>query len=123
MRRERLLRIYRSRVRFPPSARGVRRWNEGGYFIGGGTDTVDAVRRHFAGHDRVVILTDEQAARGDVDTALPARVPLFTWNLAGYRHGHAPSGTRNRYTFGGLTDVGFRLIPLLEAGRDAHWPF
>ena len=55
--------------------------------------------------------------------ALPADVPLFTWNLAGYPRGHTPAGTRNRYTFGGLTDVGFRLIPLLEAGRDAQWPF
>ncbi|HEY4459597.1 MAG TPA: TROVE domain-containing protein [Pseudonocardiaceae bacterium] len=101
----------------------VRRWDESGYFIGGGTDTVGAVRTRFAGHDRVVILTDEQAARGDVTHALPANVPLFTWNLAGYPRGHTPAGTRNRYTFGGLTDVGFRLIPLLEAGRDAQWPF
>jgi hypothetical protein len=101
----------------------VRRWDEGGYFIGGGTDTVGAVRGHFAGHDRVVILTDEQASYGNVDEALPADVPLFTWNLAGYRYGHAPSGVRNCYAFGGLTDVGFRLIPLLEAGRDARWPF
>jgi hypothetical protein len=101
----------------------VRRWDDGGYFIGGGTDTVGAVRRRFAGHDRVVILTDEQAGRGDVGGALSADVPLFTWNLAGYPRGHAPAGTRNRYTFGGLTDVGFRLIPLLESGRDAQWPF
>jgi hypothetical protein len=101
----------------------VRRWDDGGYFIGGGTDTVGAVRRRFAGHDRVVILTDEQAGRGDVGGALSADVPLFTWNLAGYPRGHAPAGTRNRYTFGGLTDVGFRLIPLLESGRDARWPF
>ena len=101
----------------------VRRWEVGGYFIGGGTDTVGALRRHFAGHDRVVVLTDEQAAHGDVNTAIPADVPMLTWNLAGYRYGHAPSGTRNRYVFGGLTDAGFRLIPLLEAGRDAHWPF
>jgi hypothetical protein len=101
----------------------VRRWDDGGYFIGGGTDTVGAVRKRFAGHDRVVILTDEQAGRGDVGGALSADVPLFTWNLAGYPRGHAPAGTRNRYTFGGLTDVGFRLIPLLESGRDAQWPF
>ena len=101
----------------------VRRWDEGGYFIGGGTDTVAALRARFLGHDRVVILTDEQATYGDVGATLPAGVPLFTWNLAGYPRGHAPSGARNRYAFGGLTDVGFRLIPLLEAGRDAHWPF
>ena len=33
----------------------VRRWDEGGYFSGGGTDTAGALRMRFAGHDRVVI--------------------------------------------------------------------
>ncbi|WP_280293816.1 hypothetical protein [Nocardia abscessus] len=50
-------------------------------------------------------------------------MPLYTWNLAGYRYGHAPGGTPYRHTFGGLTDAAFRMIPLLEAGRDADWPF
>lgn len=103
--------------------RSVDRWQSGGYFLGGGTDTVGALRDHFAGHDRVVILTDEQAERGDVGQALPASVPLYTWNLAGYRLGHAPSGGRNRHTFGGLTDQAFHMVPLLEAGKNAHWPF
>jgi hypothetical protein len=73
----------------------------------------------------VVILTDEQAffdPRGTVDTAAPATVPMYTWNLAGYRRGHTPT-TRNRLTFGGLTDAAFRMIPLIEAGRNASWPF
>ncbi|MFR9771666.1 hypothetical protein [Nocardia sp. SC052] len=46
-----------------------------------------------------------------------------TWNLAGYRYGHALSGTPHRHAVGGLTDVAFRMIRLLEAGRDADWPF
>jgi hypothetical protein len=79
------------------------------------------VKKHFARHDRVVILTDEQASYGDVGQVLPAHVPLYTWNLAGYRLGHAPSGTAHRHTFGGLTDQAFRMIPLLEGGGD--WPF
>jgi hypothetical protein len=101
----------------------VESWKSGGYFIGNGTDTEGAVKKHYAKHDRVVILTDEQAAYGDVGQALPAQVPLYTWNLAGYRLGHAPSGTAHRHTFGGLTDQAFRMIPLLEAGRNADWPF
>ena len=101
----------------------VDRWKSGGYFIGGGTDTAGAVKKHFAKHDRVVILTDEQAAYGDVGRALPAHVPLYTWNLAGYQAGHAPSGSGHRHTFGGLTDQGFRMIPLLERGQKADWPF
>jgi hypothetical protein len=93
----------------------------------GGTNTADAVRRHFAGHDRVVILTDEQAWGGyageDPTAVVPAHVPVYTFNLAGYRYGHGPSGTGNRHTFGGLTDQGFAAIPLIESGRDADWPF
>ena len=93
----------------------------------GGTQTAEAVRRHYRGHDRVVIVTDEQAAfdwRGSDPTAqVPQPVPVYTWNLAGYRFGHGPSGTGTRHTFGGLTDSGFAMIPLLEAGRNGQWPF
>ncbi|GIF68848.1 hypothetical protein Ais01nite_68830 [Asanoa ishikariensis] len=104
--------------------RSIERWQAGGFFMGNGTDTSGALRRHFARHDRVVVVTDEQAAAGgNVDRAVPASVPMFTWNLAGYRMGHAPSGSGNRHTLGGLTDQAFRMIPLLSAGRDADWPW
>jgi hypothetical protein len=105
--------------------RAVDRWKSGGFFIGGGTDTVAAIQRHLRPgyHDRVVILTDEQASSGDVGYAVPADIPLYTWNLAAYERGHAPSGRGNRHTFGGLTDQAFRMLPLLEAGRNADWPF
>ena len=95
----------------------------GGWFLGGGTDTALALRQEFKGHDRVVIVTDEQAGHDyeEVTRAVPAEVPMYTWNLAGYQAGHAPSGGRNRHTFGGLTDQAFRMIPLLERGRDARW--
>jgi hypothetical protein len=106
-----------------PLLRAVERWKSGGYFIGAGTDTAGAVRTHFAEHDRVVILTDEQATGSSVDQALPATVPLYTWNLAGYRLGHSPSGSHNRHAFGGLTDAAFTMIGLLEAGARADWPF
>lgn len=102
------------------------RWKNGGYFIGGGTDTEGAVRRHYASHDRVVILTDEQAnyhGYGDVTASVPKDRKVYTWNLAGYARGHAPAGSDNRHTFGGLTDAAFRMIPLLERARNADWPF
>jgi hypothetical protein len=93
----------------------------------GGTNTASAVRGNFRDHDRVVIVTDEQAGRGwyggDPTKAVPAKVPVYTWNLAGYKHGHGPSGEDNRHTFGGLTDQAFKMIPLLEAGRNADWPW
>jgi hypothetical protein len=99
----------------------------------GGTDTAGAVRKWYRGHDRVVIVTDEQAsggywgnsfegrAGGPVLGAIPETVPLYTWNLAGEKLGHGPSGQGNRHTFGGLTDHAFRLIPMLEAGQNARW--
>ncbi|MEV6484326.1 TROVE domain-containing protein [Streptomyces sp. NPDC051576] len=92
----------------------------------GGTDTTSAVRSHYRGQDRVLIITDEQAAysrHGDPTEQVPAHVPVYTWNLAGYRAGHGPSGKANRHTFGGLSDAAFRMVPLLEAARDADWPW
>ncbi|WP_435113921.1 TROVE domain-containing protein [Nocardiopsis synnemataformans] len=103
----------------------VKRWDDGGWFLGGGTDTAAALREKFAGHDRVVVVTDEQANEDpiEVDQSVPSRVPMYTWNLAGYERGHAPSGQRNRYAFGGLSDAAFGMIPLIEAGRSADWPW
>lgn len=106
--------------------RAIDRWKNGGYFLGGGTATEAAVRQHYLGQDRVIILTDEQAhyhGHHDVTAAVPHNRPAYTWNLAGYQHGHAPSGHGNRHTFGGLSDAAFKMIPLLEAGQNADWPF
>lgn len=93
----------------------------------GGTNTAEAVRANFRRHDRVVIVSDEQAWIGprgaDPLAAVPETVPSYTWNLAGYRYGHGPSGERNRHAFGGLTDQAFRMIPLIESGRDGVWPW
>jgi hypothetical protein len=92
----------------------------------GGTDTTEAVRRHYRGHDRVLLVTDEQYApsrHGGPTDQIPAHVPVYTWNLAGYRAGHGPSGTPNRHTFGGLSDAAFRMVPLLEAADDTKWPW
>lgn len=93
----------------------------------GGTNTANAVRRWYDGHDRLVILTDEQAWGGydgeEPTRFVPAHVPVYTFNLAGYKAGHGPSGTANRHVFGGLTDACFSLIPMLEAGQRAEWPW
>ncbi|MGW6875134.1 TROVE domain-containing protein [Streptomyces xanthophaeus] len=93
----------------------------------GGTNTSEAVRQHYKGHDRVLIVTDEQGDHryygGDPTELVPDTVPVYTWNLAGYRVGHAPSGSANRHTFGGLTDAAFRMVSLIEGGQDADWPW
>ncbi|GAA2459439.1 TROVE domain-containing protein [Actinomadura vinacea] len=93
----------------------------------GGTNTAEAVRANYRGHDRVVIVTDEQAWGGyrgaDPTAQVPASVPVYTWNLAGYRYGHGPSGERQRHTFGGLSDAAFGLIDLIEMRKSACWPW
>ncbi|MDT9687712.1 TROVE domain-containing protein [Streptomyces sp. P9(2023)] len=92
----------------------------------GGTNTTEAVRRHYKGHDRVLIVTDEQTAytrKGEPTAQVPDDIPVYTWNLAGHRVGHGPSGFGRRHTFAGLTDAAFRMVPLLEAGRNADWPW
>ncbi|SHN47994.1 TROVE domain-containing protein [Cryptosporangium aurantiacum] len=90
----------------------------------GGTNTASAVGKHYRKHDRVVIVTDEQVWGGrygaEPTSVVPPNVPVYTWNLAGYRYGHGPSGVANRHTFGGLSDAAFRMLPLLEAST---WPF
>ncbi|WP_406279912.1 TROVE domain-containing protein [Embleya sp. NBC_00896] len=105
--------------------RSLERWKQDGYFLGGGTDTAKALRKEFKAHDRVVIVTDEQSSHDakEITTSIPADTPLYTWNLAGYATGHTPSGVPDRHTFGGLTDAAFAMVPLIEAGRDARWPW
>lgn len=105
----------------------IQRWKLDGYFLGGGTATAAAAQHYYKKHDRVVILTDEQTGRyyggGDPSTVIPKDIPLYTFNLAGYEHGHAPSGIPHRHTFGGLTDSMFTMMPLLERGRNTDFPF
>lgn len=103
----------------------------------GGTNTHDAVAHHYRDHNRVIVLTDEQAHGpgqrynywsrryemvGGVFDSIPASVPCFTWNLAGYQHGHNEDGAK-RFTFGGLSDAGMDLILPLERGISQRWPW
>lgn len=99
----------------------------------GGTYTARAFREHYNNHDRVIVLTDEQTSMSSywtggesLDEALDAGLKkgaiVFTWNLAGYTAAHNQSKDR-RWTFGGLTDKGFQMIPLLEKGVSQSWPW
>lgn len=109
----------------------------------GGTATHAAIEAHFDArkHKRVVLVTDEQAdgfyyvnsdpnsfwggwtkKKGDVLDGIPANVPTYTWNLVGYAAGQGESKP-NRTYLGGLSDQAFKLIPLVEAGYDAGWPW
>ena len=100
--------------------------------VGHGTRIAEAVRATYRGHDRVMIFTDMQTFPdrrrwgplvGDVSGSVPARIPVYGFNLVGYRHSAMPAGFGNRHELGGLTDATFSLIPNIEAGLAARWPW
>lgn len=103
----------------------------------GGTDTFGTLSKYYdKSFDRVIILTDEQydftgtaytgrggwgGSRVNADIVDP-NTPYFVWNLGGYASGQM-EGKPNRYSFGGLNDQSFKMIPLVESGTDASWPW
>jgi hypothetical protein len=92
---------------------------EGGH-VGHGTNTWEAVERHFDGHDRVMIFTDGQT--WDSPSTRAAKARIYTWNLAGYSASMGRSSA-NFQEVGGLSDATFKLLPLMERGRDAKFPW
>ncbi|MCW6003785.1 TROVE domain-containing protein [Micromonospora sp. CPCC 205371] len=91
----------------------------------GGTDAYTAARDHYDRHDRIVVVTDGEnngRLRSWEEAGVPRSTPIYTWNIGGYQHSQDP-GAPNRHTFGGLTDAAFRMVPLLEAGKNATWPW
>lgn len=98
--------------------------------VGHGTDMWGALRRTYSGHDRVFIVSDMQTvtdrwggASASVDEIIPPKIPVYGFNLGGYKAAAYAAGSPNRHEFGGLNDATLRAIPLLEAGEDAGWPF
>ncbi|KAB1979456.1 DUF58 domain-containing protein [Streptomyces triticiradicis] len=103
-----------------------------------GTDIPTAVKKHWYAHDRIIIVTDEQTRPGwlpsnmqayggmretQIDDLVPKTTPVYLWNMAGYKAGAMPIGRSGRHCFVGLTDHAFRMMPFLEASRDATWPW
>lgn len=93
---------------------------------GQGTQTVEAVRTRFNGHDRVIILTDEQSFAshlGPVAAQVPADTFMYSFDLAGYRTSDIPSGKSRKHQLFGLTDQAFKMIKLLEDRINVGWPW
>ena len=101
----------------------------------GGTDTFGTIQKHYnKDYTRVIHLTDEQYGSAyswgyygrSRDNQKPYDLidkgtPVYTWNLNGYKSGN--KAEPNRYALGGLTDSSFRVIPLVEAGKNEKWPW
>ena len=107
----------------------------------GGTETEKAIRAHYNGHQRVILLTDEQAAYHGHPiwsgsgypiafnkAVVPDNVHFHVWNFAGYENAGSPAGQRH-YWWGGLSDSMFSMIHEVEVGGvrrphgDNPWPF
>lgn len=89
----------------------------------GGTNTRSAAQANYDKHDRVIVITDGQSQDGDPGSVVPGHIPMYTWNLAGYRFGSTPSGNSNRHLFAGMTDAAFQMIPILESRQNGSWPW
>jgi hypothetical protein len=98
--------------------------------LGWGTETFATIRQHYADHKRIVIFTDGQSfgpgafgggsGRDFVDAL---KVPIYSFDLAGYKVTPFETGKNKRYEFGGFTDKVFTMMTLLERGGKAGWPF
>lgn len=103
--------------------------------VGYGTQTVEALKAAYKGQDRVVIVTDGQAFQSysgyafmrepasSVTTAIPAHVPMYGINPAGYAPSSIDLSQPNRYEIGGFSDKLFTMIAMLDEGQNADWPF
>lgn len=118
---------------------------------GHGTDIPGAVGQ-WDGHDRIVLFSDMQTNRyydrGSLrstwdartttryawgqrtgsavpvkNTQVPAHVPIFGFNLAGYSTTEIGDPGKNEFELGGLTDKTFELLPILERRAKGEWPF
>lgn len=110
----------------------VRDLHTNSFWFSGGTLTGTHLKQAFAEgkYDGVILLTDEQYNYGfgyygfgeriKPSEAIPANVPLYTFNLAGYKSGHETG--INRVTVGGLSDAAFSMIAAVESAR-AKWPW
>ncbi len=89
--------------------------------VGGGTWALQAMAELGPGHDNIVMITDEQFHPGP---ELRTDGPVYVFNVAGYRSGGISTEMPGRYVIGGgFTDAAFRVLELLDRGRDANWPF
>lgn len=96
--------------------------------VGHGTQMALAVRKHLRpDHDRVVIISDMQtmgSRYGDeLERVIPQTLPVYAFDTTGYGRTPIAAGSPNRHQMAGLTDVTFRMIPLIEAGKNAAWPW
>jgi hypothetical protein len=111
--------------------------------VGHATRIAESLRATYDGHDRVVVVSDMQtfadsrmrqvgampmrytqvAVDPVAGDSVPRSVPVYGFNLGGYRATVLDAGYGNRHEFGGLNDATFTMLQLLEQRTSAGWPF
>jgi hypothetical protein len=100
--------------------------------VGHGTETFPAIQKHYDGHKRIVIFTDQQSfgpraynygSAGSHKFVDDLKIPIYNFDLGGYKTPQFEMGKDNRYEFGGFTDQAFLMLALLEEKGDVAWPF
>ena len=89
----------------------------------GGTYTHTAIAAQYdpARHDRVLVITDGQAHDNHEQSD---HVPLiYVVDVTGERPQLFSHGQQGRYAIGGFSDSLFSMIQILEAGKNAEWPW
>jgi hypothetical protein len=100
--------------------------------VGHGTN-IGSAQPFVAGHKRVIIVSDMQDVAGltggrahyyyGSGLSVPADVVTYSFNLAGNEHGIVDTNKPNRYNLAGFSDAAFRMMAMVEAGKDQKWPF
>jgi hypothetical protein len=97
--------------------------------VGHGTQIEASTMQAFGtGYDRIIIISDMQSFggrgyTGSLSGRIPARVPIYAFDLSSYKAGVMPAGGAARFQLGGLSDATFRMIPQVEAGLTGNWPW
>lgn len=108
----------------------------GAEHIGHGTQTMETIQASYDNHDRIVVFSDMQCFAADNYSYYYDRsqtsakqfvddldVPIYSFDLGGYKMTHLPAGDDKRYLLAGFSDACFSMIPMLEAGSHVGWPF
>jgi len=87
--------------------------------VGYGTNLGAALKQHYAGENRVVVFSDEQTA----DQVPKLNVPVYVFNVGGYKATPFKVGNNGVFEIGGFTDKAFQMISTIESHKDGGWPF
>lgn len=92
--------------------------------VGWGTNTWPSIKSAIQRHgrfDRVIVFTDMQDHPSR--SGLGINVPVYVWDLSGYTQANINTNEQGRHLLAGFSDASFKLVPLLEAGEAANWPW